>query len=336
MTPRKKRAPTMSDVARLAGVNRVTVSVVLNRREANTRVSEATRARILEAAHQLGYHPNARALALRRNRTGIIGFYTGYQLNAHDPFSAEVLNGLQRALQPHHLDLLVFGDFMGRTSDEIYASLANGKVDGLVMIPAPNKPLIVNLADSHLPVVAIADGMPDFTSVVVDDAGGSEKAVDYLASRGHSRILYRTDMFAHTSAVRRWTAFEQAASARGMAVTCTQPGNWDGSLSGDEQALLLSPTDRRPTAVACWADSNAYALLDDCERLGIRVPEDLSVVGFDGIITRVRPARQLTTIRAPWGELTVKAVELLLALIEGEEVPQETVFPVELVVGDTT
>lgn len=336
MKPPKKRAPTMADVARLAGVNRVTVSVVLNARQANTRVSEATRARILEAARELGYHRSARALALRRNRTGIIGFYTGYQLNAHDPFSAEVLNALQDGLAPRHLDLLVFGDFEGRTADEIYASLANGKVDGLVMIPAPNKPLINTLADSHLPVVAIADGLPDLTSVVVDDAAGATQMADHLASRGHSRVLYRMDMFSHTSAVRRRIAFEEAAAARGMETTVTSPGSWDASVSSEEEALLLAPPGRRPTAVACWADSSAHALLDHCRRLGIRVPEDLAVAGFDGIKARIQPARQLTTIRAPWGVVADKAIELLLALIEGEEVPQETVFPVELAVGDTT
>jgi DNA-binding LacI/PurR family transcriptional regulator len=336
MTARRKKAPTMEDVARLAGVHRVTASVALSGAHASTRVSEETRERVLAAAKELGYHPNARALALRRSSTDIIGLYSGYTPNAHDPFTAEVINGLHQVCTPHEKDLLMFGDFEGRSADEVYASLANGKIDGLVMIPAPNRPLINNLAGSHLPVVAIADGLPDFTSVVVDDAGGSRLAVEHLAGRGHQRVLYRTDMYEHTSALRRLEAFQQAAAAAGMEVIATRPGDWDGNLSPEEEALLLVPPGEHPTAAACWADQSAYALLDACERLGIRVPEELAVVGFDGISTRIRPARQLTTIRAPWREVAVRAVELLLALLGGQEVPQETVFPVELVIGDTT
>ena len=336
MTPRKRKAPTMEDVARLAGVHRVTASVALSGARASTRVSKETRERVIAAARELGYHPNARALALRRSSTDIIGFYSGYTPNAHDPFTAEVINGLHQVCKPHEKDLLMFGDFEGRSADEVYASLANGKIDGLVMIPSPNRPLINILADSHLPVVAIADGLPDFTSVVVDDVGGSRLLVEHLAARGHRRILYRTDLYEHTSAVRRLEAFREAAAAAGMEVTATKPGDWDGHLRAEEEALLLAPAGERPTAAACWADQSAYALLEACERLGLRVPEDLAVVGFDGIPTRIRPARRLTTIRAPWGEVTVRAVELLLALIEGQEVPQETVFPVELLIGDTT
>ena len=336
MKPRKRRAPTMSDVARIAGVNRVTVSVALSGKPSNTRISEATRQRILEVAKELGYQPNARALALRRNRTDIIGYYAGYKPDLHDAFTAEVINGLQSICQPHRKDLLIFGDFEDRTTDEIYAALANGKIDGLVMIPSPNKPLINTLADSHLPVVAIADGLPDFASVVVDDAAGSRLLAEHLASRGHRRILYRTDMYSHTSAVRRLAVFQESAAARGMTVTATTPGDWSAGLSAREEALLMAVGDERPTAAACWSDSSAYALLEACQRLGIRVPEDLAVVGFDGIRAKVRPARQLTTIRAPWEQVAIKAVEMLLALMDGKEVPQEVVFPVELIVGDTT
>lgn len=335
MKPKQGRAPTMSDVARLAGVNRVTVSVVLNGRQANTRVSEATRQRILEAARELGYHRNARALALRRKKTGIIGYYTGYRLNYHDAFTAETINALQWELTPHRLDLLVFGDFEGRTGDEIYASLANGKIDGLIMIPSPSKPLINTLAGSHLPIVAIADGLPDFVSVVVDDAQGAALAAGYLAAQGHRRVLFRTDMFAHTSAVRRKEAFLEEAAARGLEVRTTRPSDFDASLSTEEEALLTAPPGERPTAVACWADSSAYALLEGCERLGLRVPDDVAIVGFDGITPRIRPARRLTTIRAPWAQVTIRAAQLLLELIDGKQVPQETVFPVDLVLGDT-
>ena len=122
----------MSDVARLAGVHRVTASVVLNDAEASTQVSQATRQRILEAARELGYRPNAMALALRRQRTDIVGFYRGSDLDAHHPFFADVINGLRRGCRNHDKDLLLYSEFEHRSPDEVYASLANGKVDGLL------------------------------------------------------------------------------------------------------------------------------------------------------------------------------------------------------------
>jgi len=343
MNPRHRRAPTMSDVARLAGVHRVTASVVLNNAEARTRVSDATRQRILEAARQLGYQPNAMALALRRRRTDIIGFYCGYNANAHDPFTAEVINGLQKGCAAHHKDLLLYGDFEGRSADEIYAAVVNGKIDGLVMIPSPIKPVTDRLVDSHLPIVAIADSLPSIVSVVVDDAAGSRLLAEHLAHKGHRRIMYRKDLFSHTSAVRRLATFKETAAAYGVEVIESLPAGPQYSLSAAEQARLLAPTGVRPTAVVCWQDSNAFILLDHCERLGLRVPHDVAVAGFDGIKPRAKLAYRLTTIRAPWEQVAQKAVEMLLALTREEEdadeyirLPQETVFPVELVLGDTT
>jgi DNA-binding LacI/PurR family transcriptional regulator len=327
----------MSDVAHLAGVHRVTASVVLNKAEARTRVSEATRQRILEAARQLGYQPNAMALALRRRRTDIIGFYCGYNANAHDLFTAEVINGLQKGCAAHHKDLLLYGDFEGRSADEIYAAVVNGKIDGLVMIPSPIKPVTDRLVDSHLPIVAIADSLPTIVSVVVDDAAGSRLLAEHLTGKGHRRIMYRKDLFSHTSAVRRLATFKEVATAHGAEVIESLPADPGYGLSAEEQAHLRAPAGVRPTAVVCWQDTNAFTLLDHCERLGLRVPHDVAVAGFDGILPRARLAYRLTTVRAPWEQVAQKAVEMLLALMGGEEdLPQETVFPVELVVGDTT
>jgi len=113
-------------------------------------------------------------------------------------------------------------DYEGYSTDEKYASLANSKIDGLVTIPLPSDgPLLDMLANSYLPVVAIADAMPDVTAVVVDDAAGSRLLAEHLASKGYRRILYRRDPYAHAFAVRRLTAFREAASALGMEMTAS-------------------------------------------------------------------------------------------------------------------
>jgi LacI family transcriptional regulator len=130
-------------------------------------------------------------------------------------------------------------------------------------------------------------------------------------------------------------AFRETAAEHGMDVVVTMAGDWDGHLSWDEQELLTKPLDQRPTVAVCWADTYAYALLEDCRRLGLRVPEDLAVVGFDGIKTRITPAQVLTTVRAPWAAVAEKTIDILMEVIEGQAVEHEIVFPVELVVGDT-
>jgi len=326
----------MQDVARLAGVHRVTASVVLNNAAASTQVSEATRQRILDAAQELGYRPNAMALALRRRRTGTIGLYRNSG-NMHDPFMGDVLTGLNAACFDHEMDLMLLTDQRRRPADEVYASLANGRVDGLITIPLPaDAEIMQRLAGSHVPVVALADPTPNVPSVTVDDVTGSQLLVDHLAARGHRHVMYRHDPNHHASAMRRFAAFEAAARAYGIRITEVAPVDGYGDIGPEEIAWLAAPPAERPTAVAAWADTHAYRFLQYCEGAGIRVPGDVAVVGFDGIVGAIEPARTLTTIRAPWREVAVKAVALLLALIEGEEVPLETVFPVELVIGDTT
>ncbi|CAN5821836.1 LacI family DNA-binding transcriptional regulator [soil metagenome] len=332
----KRSRITLQAVANLAGVNRVTAAVALGQSpQGGTRVSAATRLRVVEAAQQLGYAPNAIARALRGERTNIIGYYAGYEtLNAHIPFVAAILQGLQQSCRKYQQDLILFGSFERDTIDSIYATLTSGKIDGLVLLPTPRSPVMDRLFDSHLPVVAIANTHPALPSVVVDDVGGSTLIADYLARQGHQRILYRSQQERRVSQVRREETFCAAAAAHGLSVTITYE-TLHHALSEQELAILQEPAQRRPTAAVCWMDLSAYALLEQCEQAGLRVPEDLAIVGFDGIPLAIKPARVLTTICAPWVDVAAKAVDLLLALLDGEEVPQETICPVQWVLGDT-
>lgn len=332
----KKRRATLQTVADFAGVNRVTAAVALGRSpNGGTRVSEATRLRVIEAARELGYAPNAIAQALRGERTNIIGYYAGYEaLNARSPFTTAILQGLQQSCYTHNQDLMLFGNFERDTVDSIYATLTSGKIDGLVLLPTPRSPIMDRLFDSHLSVVAIANAHPAIPSVVVDDAAGSTMIAAYLAQKGHRRILYRTPQERRVSTIRRLETFLAAASAWGMSVTVTYESDVH-ALSAQERAILDQSPDRRPTAAVCWMDLSAYSLLDQCDELGLRVPEDLAIVGFDGVVMRIKLARTLTTVRAPWVDVAIQAVDYLLALLDGGDAPHETVLPVELVVGDT-
>lgn len=331
---RKEGAATLNDVAARAGVNKVTASIVLSGGRGNTRVSDATRQRILDAAGELQYLPNALAQSLRRRRTHTLGFYMGGFIDTRDLFLSEIVSGLQQGCEQNRHDFLMHGTFRGDSTGDIYAELLNGKVDGLVLHVPSGDPLVPRLAASRLPVVAVANPVPNLASVTVDDAGGSRLLARHLAEKGHRRVAYAVSPFKLSAAVRRYEAFLQAADECDMPVTAERARDAAGILSDFEQAYLALPARERPTAIVCWNDHFAYVLIERFRALGIRVPDDVAVAGFDGSTTLIPPAYRLTTVRAPWREVARTAVALLIEN-QGKPAPDETTLPVELVAGDT-
>ena len=334
----------MQDIAKRTGVSKQAVSAVLSGSQSGTRVSPSLRDQILATAAEMQYRPNAIARSLRTQRTDIIGFYTSQGLvTAHDPFFSEVVAGMRLGCADQDKRFLLFGDFRERTEDEIYAELTDGQIDGLVVHLKPGEPLMTRLAESSLPVVAIADSAPPLPSVVVDDRQGSWLAAEHLARKGHRRILYfaidPSEADDAWSDVRRYTALCDAAAKLGM-VVMTARGNYDQEtyrldLRPEEIEWLTGPASQRPTAAVCRDDIFAYGLIARCAEIGVRVPEDLAVIGFDGCPTHVDHPICLTTVCAGWADVVRKAVSLVIDLQEGRDVATETVMPVELLAGDT-
>jgi DNA-binding LacI/PurR family transcriptional regulator len=330
---------TMADIARHVGVSKVAVSAVLSATAGNhTRVAETTRQRILEAARELNYAPNSIAKMFRRRSTDIVGLYLGdWYLNTHDLFLAEIVSGLQIGCQEHRKDLLLHSTFRGRSVDDIYLELTSRKIDGLILFTQPDDPLAARLATSSMPVVAITDAVPILPSVVADDRSGSRQIADYLAVQGHARVLYRRGRSFQTSANRRYEAFAEAAGQLGITVfeDPKRLTEFNFVLSASEQEFLRENGPNRPTAIVCGNDLLAYAAFEYCQDHGLRVPEDFAIVGFDGIVPQVRPAARLTTVRAPWSEIAREALGLVIRRLAGESLPEETILPVQLILGDT-
>jgi len=329
----------MANIAERVGVSKVTVSAVLSASAGNrTRVSEATRRRILDAAQDMNYTPNGIAKMFRARRTNIVGLYLGDQmLNTHDLFLAEIVSGLQIGCHEHGKDLLIHSIFRGQPIDHIYAELINRKIDGLVMFTQENDPLAARLAAAPVPVVAIADAVSVLPSVVADDARGSQMVAEFLAAKGHEFVLYRRGYALQTSANRRYEAFVQAAAQHGMTVTedDARAEKFDFALSDREKAILGRIPSKRPTAIVCSNDLLAHATLDYCCTQNFRVPDDFAVVGFDGIEAQIKPTERLTTIHAPWAEVARTALGLVVQSLAGESIPHETALPVELVTVST-
>lgn len=321
----------LRDIAEQAGVSVTTVSHVLNG-YTKSGIKQETWERVKQIAQELGYRPNAIARSLKNQRTHAVGFYTGYGFrDARDPFMGEIYTGIQHACDELDLDFLIHGSVTGKDGNEIKMKLADGRVDGLIVHAPASDPVVACLTDANLPAVAIADKLPNTPSVVADDRCGMQLLIDYLWERGHRRIAYLTSHVELTSIQARSETFLRVMAERGgEASVTTFP--W-GRAKEFLEEWRQSPD--APTAMCCWNDNSAYHLIKTCLDIGIRIPEELAIVGFDGLLVTRLPARNLVTIHVPWDRIANEAVKMVLKQTHGESVPELTVFPVSLLAGDT-
>ncbi len=333
---------TLSQVAEEAGVSIGAVSQVLNSSRTATRVSPATRARIIKVAADLHYTPNAVARSLRRSRTDLIAFYNAQDVHFKPtyPFYAAILEGIHEGCALHNKDLLTHANFKYRSDDDVFLGLHNGQIDGLLLYARTVTPLVQRLIDSHLPLVTVAEPLPGVPYVGIDEAAGGRLLARHLVQRGFKRVLYRTieEAIVPTTQLQRQEAFCAEAEKLGLQVRTTSyryhaPFHVPTS---EELAFLRSPVGSRPEAVVCWGDVSADGMVNWCRENDLRVPQDLAIVGFDGFPATTRPSMNLTTIVAPWSLVARTAVGLLVDLCQGREVPEQTILPVELHVGETT
>lgn len=329
--------PTLRDIAEEVGCTITTASYVLNGARSGTRVSEQTREALLAAAKRIGYRPNRVARSLVRQKSGVIAMYSSYDaLNAKNFFFAEIMGGLQVGCAKAGVDLLIHTAIPGTDNDTIADSLLDGRADGVIVHAASNHHLPHLITESGIPAVAIADQVEFMPSVVVNDDMGGRLQARHLNERGHQKVLYRPAFKPFASAVIREQAFREEARQLGIQVIDGQrsvPGQWCGLMDA-ERALFTGMS--RPTAIACWEDFTAGQSIVDLEEMGLRVPEDVAVIGFNGFTTDFGRRSRLSTIDAHWADVAEKAVELLMQAVVGKEIPQTTVLPVELVDGTST
>ena len=340
---------TAKEIGRQLGLSQPTVSRILSG-ERGLRVSPQTRQRVLETAARMGYRPNAVARSLRQGRTNIVGFYTGYgYLDARNPFLAELIGGLLHAADLCCQDLLVYGMYRSTSTDGIYGKLVDGRIDGLLVHTHAADPLVARLSEASLPVVAVADAIDGVPSVSADNATGMRLLLDHLWSRGHRKIAYVRPERRFASVEERYGAFREWFAARDLPASNAPVYAADFEETGAVfAAIQKSPS--RPTAVCCWNDMTAMGLIYHCRQQGLRVPEDLAVVGFDGLMTDPRTSsRKLVSVGVSWKELTAQAIDLLMRQIAASprekegfrhdenrtELPQITYASVSLINGDT-
>jgi DNA-binding LacI/PurR family transcriptional regulator len=329
------RPPTIRDVAQLAGVSKSLVSLVL---QDSTRVSPAKRAAVEAAIAALGYRLNATARHLAQRRTQTVGVLLN---DFRNPWYVDCLDGLAAVLGQRDYRMYL-GDSRldARTDDLLTQGFLDFPVDGLVLVGSmPISPAVLQAAASIPTVVAASRDvdLPGVDVVAGDDEAGARLAVDHLVGLGHRQIAHIAGTTGRYAQLRR-TSYLAAMAAHGltpMIETCdaTEEGGYRAAIR-----LLRSSAAPRPSAVFAVNDVSCIGLLSAADELGLRVPADLSAVGFDN--THLAQLRHLwlTSVDNASHAVGRRAGEALLRRIDGpRDGPRtETLLPVTLQVRGTT
>lgn len=324
---------TIRDVARVAGVSIATASKALNDRG---RMTPETRARIQEAAHSLGFTPNAVARALVSQRSFTVGLLTN---DTYGRFTLPVAAGLSAALVDRGVSVFLSAFKNDAESAQINLRAMQDKcVDGLIVAGKRiDRGLPIALPSLSMPVVHVnslcADGAIGF---VPDDRGGARKAVAHLASLGRRRIAHVTGPRSFEAVGLREIGWFDALEAAGLVIPAPAlTGDWSEAFGFSiGQRMLDTPLRQRADAVFCGNDQIARGLIDALTLGGVRVPEDIAVVGFDNWEVFAEATRPpLTTVDMGLAELGSAAGLTLLGMIDGEQIePGVRRMPCRLVV----
>jgi len=329
-----KQNPTLADVARLAGVSQMTASRALNGRPG---VSRETRDEIVRIASDIGYVVNRTAQKLSGGQNGIIGIITP---TLDTQFASELILGAGRAARAAGCEVLVYTVSDDSRSHPEVLKLVRQFSDGLIAILPRETMCLDPLAAAHVPVVVIDQRgtLNRFPSVSVDNYGGACMAVEHLIELGHQRIAFLGGDEAIEGVRDRQRGYLDTLARHGLA------HDPDLNVSGDlsqitafDVASDLFARPNPPTAIFTANDQSAFGVIAAAREAGLRVPHDISVIGFDDIPMSEQFHPALTTVRQPFQQMASSAVNTLLAQIGGyDAASQRTTFPAELVVRNST
>lgn len=303
---------TSVDVARRAGVSQSTVSRALADDE---RLTRETKDRVLEVAREMGYRPNAIARSLITRRTNIVGLVTSDLTNPFFPHVLEVFTG---RLHREGWRVLLFTAGAGEDLDDLLPQVLSYQVDGLVIASAGlSSSMARECVRRGTPVVLFNRYAPDSgaSAVSCDNFQGGRMIADRLLDAGHSRLAYIAGREDSSTNIDRERGFSKRLRERGVKDFLREPGRYTYE-SGFEAAKRLLLGRNPPDAIFGANDITAMGALDAARELGWRVPEDVSVIGFDDIPAASWSAYNLTTVRQPTNDMIARSISLLLERIE--------------------
>jgi DNA-binding LacI/PurR family transcriptional regulator len=336
-----RRPVSIQDIAGAAGVSHSTVSRALNNSQL---ISPEVRQRIQHLAQEMGYTPNAVAQSLRGRRTNTVGLVV---TSISDPFAGRVVRGIEDIAQAANVSVLLGVSHNDPERElEVIETFHRRRVDGVISAAAQMRgPYVQRLAQIKMPTVLI-NQQPEseadqFHSVDADDLSGARQAVQHLLALGHRVIGYIGVTNRLQSNRHRLAGYRDTLGATGIAVNDQwvrlapmRPGSHSDDVL-DGQTLLPELLAAGVTAVFCYNDMIAVGVLMACRELGLIVPEQLSVVGFDDVEIARYVTPPLTTVHQPKMRLGELAMQMLLDLLEGRPV-QNQILPTDLVVREST
>lgn len=329
--PRTKRVPTIHDVAAAAGVSVTTVSRVLNNKDD---VAPETFQRVLDVIHELGYASSLAARSMRSRRTRMIGLITP---NMDYPFAIEVIKGVSRAVTDAGYDLIACTSAYKTEStverwEQQQVARLNGTItDGLIVV-VPR----AHVFRTAFPLVAVDPHHRDtsYPAVVADNYAGARAAMEHLLGLGHLRIGYIGGRAGLQSARRRQKGYEDALCEAELPIDPDLIMEGDYTYeSGRECARQLLTLAQPPTAIFAANDESAFGAMDAARAMGLRIPDDISIVGFDNIPESASTVPPLTTVDQTIRVMGREAVRILIDLIENRPLETNLVqVPTSLVV----
>ena len=323
--------PSIKDIARKAGVSHCTVSRALHH---SPLINPATAERIREIARRSGYVPNqvARSLVSRSTRTvGVV------VTNIADPFIGEVVEGIESRANEHGYSVILASS---HCEPELELRVVDGfsqrRVDG-ILVTASRVGAVhgKRLAGTNVPIVLINNQHPGAFaySVGIDNLTSTRQLMQHLVDLGHRRIAYIGDRMGYQSDEERLSAFRSALKSVDPALILRGDGKPDEGERAAEKLLALP---NPPTAIFCYNDMTALGALRAAALRGLRVPEDLSIAGFDDLFVASYTTPSLTTVRQPKKEMGSRAMSILLELLAGEQPESLVQLPGELIVRGST
>lgn len=328
-------AASIEDVAKLAGVSIATVSRSLR---GLPDVATATRDKVLAAARELDYVASPFAARLASGRSSTVGVVVPF---VHRWFFAEVLGAVESVLSAAGYDLLLhnLGDSAGR--EQFFSVLpVRKRVDALVVVSlALTEDEVEALQSLDMPIGMLGASYEGFFSVRIDDVAAARRATDHLTSLGHRRIALiggdTDDPMRFTPPHHRLTGFHEALAAAGIPVDESLERLGYFTVEGGEAAMIeLLALPDRPTAVFAESDEMAYGAIRAIRRAGLKIPEDIAIIGFDDHQTA--ELLDLTTIRQPVGEQGAQLAAMLLSALAQPREAVDVALETELIVRGST
>ncbi len=326
---------SLEEVARRARVSTATVSRVLNDIDV---VKNSTRARVLKVVAELNYHPNLHARSLAGGKSQTLGMIVS---NMENPFFLDIFRTLEADARDHGYDVVMANtDYQPEMLSRSIRLMIGRRVAGLAVIVSEMAPeLISELTASKIPTVFYDVGTvtKNISNIRVNYRRGIEKIVEYLHDLGHSRLAYVGHHSTLGPTSEREKAFVETVSRFAPATQWRTVADQDGFEGGRRAAREILASRFHPTAVICVNDFMAFGVLRELREQGLRVPEDISVTGFDNILLSEFCYPSLTTVHIPRDRVGHLSFEILVpGAVKGKPLGREVLIDPELVLREST